>query len=180
MLTARTSRFRPDQDGPGFRVLKGGYTLWNRSPARPGNHPHRHRLRNVACLRAAQKLGAEGRAARAVSLPSWALFEAQTQAYKTASCRRCDQTRRGRSGHPARLGALHHQLGQVRRRRPLGGRLPTNASSRNTPHRRTRPRRRQKPALRIFDGINGISKLTELKQGIRHEEHEYMKGEISF
>ena len=68
---------------PASGVLKGGYTLWE---SQPGTTPEIILIGSGSetqlALDAAQKLGAEGKAARAVSLPSFALFEKQSQEYK--------------------------------------------------------------------------------------------------
>ncbi len=68
---------------PAAGVLKGGYTLWE---SKPGTTPDIILIGTGSevqlALDAAQKLGAEGKAARAVSLPSWSLFEAQSQEYR--------------------------------------------------------------------------------------------------
>jgi transketolase len=68
---------------PASGVLKGGYTLWE---SKPGTTPDIILIgtgsETSLAFEAARKLGAEGKAARAVSLPSWALFEAQTQEYR--------------------------------------------------------------------------------------------------
>jgi len=62
-------------------VLKGGYTLWE---SKPGSTPEIILIGTGSELQlaydAAQKL--EGKAVRVVSLPSWHLFEAQTQEYR--------------------------------------------------------------------------------------------------
>src|SRR6202453_2976742 len=68
---------------PAAGVLKGGYTLWE---SKPGTTPEIILIgtgsETSLALEAAQKIVAEGKAARAVSLPSWQIFEQQTQAYR--------------------------------------------------------------------------------------------------
>jgi len=75
--------FDRTKTAPASGVLKGGYTLWE---SKPGTTPEIILIgtgsETSLAFDAAQKLGAEGKAARAVSLPSWALFEAQTQEYR--------------------------------------------------------------------------------------------------
>jgi transketolase len=75
--------FDRTKTAPASGALKGGYTLWE---AKPGTTPEIILIgtgsETSLAYDAAQKLGTEGKAARAVSLPSWALFEAQTQEYK--------------------------------------------------------------------------------------------------
>jgi len=75
--------FDRTKTAPASGVLKGGYTLWE---SKPGTTPEIILIgtgsETSLAFDAAQKLGAEGKAARAVSLPSWAIFEAQTQEYK--------------------------------------------------------------------------------------------------
>ena len=75
--------FDRTKTAPASGVLKGGYTLWE---AKPGTVPEIILIgtgsETSLAYEAAQKLGAEGKAARAVSLPSWELFEAQSQEYK--------------------------------------------------------------------------------------------------
>ena len=62
---------------------KGAYTLWE---SQPGTVPELLLLATGSevhlAYEAAQKLGAEGKAVRAVSMPCWEIFEAQPQAYK--------------------------------------------------------------------------------------------------
>ena len=68
---------------PASGVLKGGYTLWE---SKPGSTPDIIFIgtgsETYLALEAAEKLAAEGKNTRAVSLPSWHLFEAQTQEYR--------------------------------------------------------------------------------------------------
>jgi len=75
--------FDRTKTAPASGALKGGYTLWE---SKPGTTPEIILIgtgsETSLAYEAAQKLGAEGKAARAVSLPSWALFEAQSQEYK--------------------------------------------------------------------------------------------------
>ncbi len=75
--------FDRTKTAPASGALKGGYTLWE---AQPGVTPEIILIGTGSevslAYEAAQKLGAEGKAARAVSLPSWELFEAQPQDYK--------------------------------------------------------------------------------------------------
>jgi transketolase len=75
--------FDRTKTAPASGALKGGYTLWE---SKPGTTPEIILIgtgsETSLAYEAAQKLGAEGKAARVVSLPSWALFEAQTQEYK--------------------------------------------------------------------------------------------------
>jgi transketolase len=75
--------FDRTKTAPASGVLKGGYTLWE---AQPGTTPEIILIgtgsETSLAYEAAQKLGAEGKAARVVSLPSWAIFEAQSQEYK--------------------------------------------------------------------------------------------------
>jgi len=75
--------FDRTKTAPASEALKGGYTLWE---SKPGSTPEIILIGTGSevslAYEAAQKLGAEGKAARVVSLPSWELFEAQSQAYK--------------------------------------------------------------------------------------------------
>jgi transketolase len=75
--------FDRTKTAPASGALKGGYTLWE---SKPGTTPEIILIGSGSetslAYEAAQKLGAEGKASRAVSLSSWALFEAQTQEYK--------------------------------------------------------------------------------------------------
>jgi transketolase len=75
--------FDRTKTGPASGVLKGGYTLWE---SKPGTTPEIILIgtgsETSLAYEAAQKLGTEGKAVRAVSLPSWHLFEAQTQEYR--------------------------------------------------------------------------------------------------
>jgi transketolase len=75
--------FDRTKTAPASSVLKGGYTLWE---SKPGTTPEIILIgtgsETSLAYEAAQKLGAEGKAARAVSLPSWAIFESQSQEYK--------------------------------------------------------------------------------------------------
>ena len=75
--------FDRSKTAPAAGVLKGGYTLWE---SKPGTTPEIILIgtgsETSLAYEAAQKLGEEGKAARAVSLPSWHLFEAQTQEYR--------------------------------------------------------------------------------------------------
>ena len=75
--------FDRTKTNPASGALKGGYTLWE---SKPGTTPEIILIGSGSetqlAYEAAQKLGAEGKAARAVSLSSWALFEKQTQEYK--------------------------------------------------------------------------------------------------
>jgi transketolase len=68
---------------PASGVLKGAYTLYE---TKPGQTPEIILIGTgsevAICFEAAIKLGAEGRAIRVVSMPSWDLFEAQPQTYK--------------------------------------------------------------------------------------------------
>ena len=68
---------------PASGLLKGGYTLWE---SKPGTLPEIILIGTgsevALAYGAAQKLGAEGSAARVVSLPSWELFEEQPQSYR--------------------------------------------------------------------------------------------------
>jgi len=75
--------FDRTKTAPASGVLKGGYTLWE---SKPGTTPEIILIgtgsETQLAYAAAQKLGEEGKAARVVSLPSWALFEAQSQEYR--------------------------------------------------------------------------------------------------
>ena len=75
--------FDRTKTAPASGVLKGGYTLWE---SKPGITPEIILIgtgsETYLALDTAQKLGAEGKATRAVSLPSWAIFEAQSQEYR--------------------------------------------------------------------------------------------------
>ncbi|MCE0483008.1 MAG: transketolase [Methylacidiphilales bacterium] len=75
--------FDRTKTAPASGVLKGGYTLWE---SKPGSTPDIILIGTGSevslAYEAAQKLGAEGKAARVVSLPSWELFEAQPQSYR--------------------------------------------------------------------------------------------------
>lgn len=68
---------------PASGLLKGGYTLWE---SKKGTTPELILIATGSELHlaydAAQKLGAEGKAVRVVSLPSWDLFEKQPQSYR--------------------------------------------------------------------------------------------------
>ena len=75
--------FDRTKTAPAANALKGGYTLWE---SKPGTVPEIILIGTGSevqlAYEAAQKLGAEGKAARVVSLPSWELFEAQPQSYR--------------------------------------------------------------------------------------------------
>ncbi|HEY0257539.1 MAG TPA: transketolase, partial [Candidatus Methylacidiphilales bacterium] len=75
--------FDRTKTAPASGVLKGGYTLWE---SKPGTTPEIILIGTGSELSlaydAGQKLAAEGKAARVVSLPCWELFEAQPQAYR--------------------------------------------------------------------------------------------------
>ena len=75
--------FDRTKTAPASGALKGGYTLWE---SKPGTTPEIILIgsgsETYLAYEVAQKLGAEGKAARAVSLSSWSLFEAQSQEYK--------------------------------------------------------------------------------------------------
>jgi len=75
--------FDRTKTAPAANALKGGYTLWE---SKPGSTPEIILIGTGSevqlAFEAGQKLGAEGKAARVVSLPSWELFEAQTQEYR--------------------------------------------------------------------------------------------------
>jgi transketolase len=75
--------FDRTKTAPASNALKGGYTLWE---SKPGSTPEIILIGTGSevslAYEAAQKLGAEGKAARVVSLPSWEIFEAQSQSYK--------------------------------------------------------------------------------------------------
>ena len=68
---------------PASGLLKGGYTLWE---SKKGATPDIILIGTGSELAlaydAGQKLAAEGKAVRVVSLPCWELFEAQDQAYR--------------------------------------------------------------------------------------------------
>ena len=74
---------RKRQTAPASETLKGGYILWE---SKPDSTPDIILIGTGSevqlAYEAGQKLAADGRAARVVSLPSWELFEAQTDAYK--------------------------------------------------------------------------------------------------
>jgi transketolase len=75
--------FDRTKTAPASGLRKGGYTLWE---SKPGTTPEIILIGTgsevALAYDAAQKLGAEGKAARVVSLPSWELFEAQPQSYR--------------------------------------------------------------------------------------------------
>jgi transketolase len=75
--------FDRTQTAPASGVLKGGYTLWE---SQPGATPEIILIgtgsETQLAFDAGRKLGAEGKAARVVSLPSWELFELQSQEYR--------------------------------------------------------------------------------------------------
>jgi transketolase len=75
--------FDRTKTAPASDALKGGYILWE---SKPGSTPEIILIGTGSevslAYEAAQKLGAEGKAARVVSLPSWELFEDQPQSYK--------------------------------------------------------------------------------------------------
>jgi transketolase len=75
--------FDRTKTAPASGLLKGGYTLWE---SKPGATPDIILIGTGSevslAYDAAQKLAAEGKAARVVSLPCWEIFEAQPQAYR--------------------------------------------------------------------------------------------------
>jgi transketolase len=75
--------FDRTKTAPASELRKGGYTLWE---SKPGSTPEIILIGTgsevALAYDAAQKLAAEGKAARVVSLPSWELFEAQPQSYR--------------------------------------------------------------------------------------------------
>jgi transketolase len=75
--------FDRTKTAPASGVLKGGYTLWD---SKAGATPEIILIgtgsETQLAYEAAQKLAAEGKAARVVSLPSWELFEEQSQEYR--------------------------------------------------------------------------------------------------
>jgi transketolase len=68
---------------PASGLLKGGYILWE---SKAGTTPDLILIGTGSevslAFEAGQKIAAEGKAVRVVSLPSWELFEEQSQAYK--------------------------------------------------------------------------------------------------
>jgi transketolase len=75
--------FDRTKTAPASGVLKGGYTLWE---SKPGTTPEIILIgtgsETSLAFEAAQKLAGEGKVARVVSLPSWELFEEQSQEYR--------------------------------------------------------------------------------------------------
>jgi transketolase len=75
--------FDRTKTGPASGLLKGGYTLWD---SKAGATPDLILIGTGSELQlaydAAQKIAAEGKAVRVVSLPCWELFEDQDQAYR--------------------------------------------------------------------------------------------------
>jgi transketolase len=75
--------FDRTKTAPAAGVLKGGYTLWE---SKAGTTPDIILIGTGSELslayEAGQQIAAEGRAVRVVSLPSWHLFEAQSQEYR--------------------------------------------------------------------------------------------------
>ena len=68
---------------PASGVLKGGYVLWeSKAGATPDIILIGTGSEVSLAYEAGQKIAAEGKAVRVVSLPSWQLFEEQPQAYK--------------------------------------------------------------------------------------------------
>jgi transketolase len=75
--------FDRTKTAPAAGLLKGGYTLWE---SKAGGTPEIILIGTGSELslafEAGQKLAAEGKAVRVVSLPSWELFEEQDQSYR--------------------------------------------------------------------------------------------------
>jgi transketolase len=75
--------FDRTKTAPASGVLKGGYTLWE---SKAGTTPELILIgtgsETSLAFDAAQKIAAEGKAVRVVSLPSWELFEEQSQEYR--------------------------------------------------------------------------------------------------
>jgi len=75
--------FDRTKTAPASGVLKGGYTLWE---SKAGTTPELILIgtgsETSLAFDAGQKLATEGKAVRVVSLPSWELFEEQSQEYR--------------------------------------------------------------------------------------------------
>lgn len=75
--------FDRKETGPASGLRKGAYVLWESRPDSPPELILIGTGSEVAlCLEAGKILGAEGKAVRVVSMPSWDLFEAQPAAYR--------------------------------------------------------------------------------------------------
>jgi len=141
--------FDRTKTAPAAGVLKGGYTLWE---SKPGTTPEIILIgtgsETSLAFDAAQKLGAEGKSARAVSLPSWALFEKQSQEYKDSVLPPA-VTKRVAVEAGIRLGWERYTTtgGKFVGVNKFGHRPLTNAFSRNTASPSKTSRHRQKPAL---------------------------------
>jgi transketolase len=70
------------RNAPASGTLKGGYTLWESKSDTPEIILIGTGSELALAYDAGQKLAAEGKAVRVVSLPSWELFEEQDQAYR--------------------------------------------------------------------------------------------------
>jgi transketolase len=84
MLTRQNIQvFDRTKTSPAAGALKGGYTLWD---SKAGATPEIILIgtgsETQLAYQAGEKLAAEGKNVRVVSLPSWALFEKQTQEYR--------------------------------------------------------------------------------------------------
>ncbi len=80
-------------------------TCWpTRHGGKPEVHPDRHRQRGVAVRRRLRAADRRGHQARVVSMPSWELFEQQTQDVPRRACCRRRSRRASRSSRPSTFG----------------------------------------------------------------------------
>ena len=100
---------------PASGVARGAYVLADAPGGEPRGDPHRLGQRSqLSPCRAHEKLLAEGVRSRVVSMPSWDIFEHQTQEYR-------DSVLPPRGEGPRRRGAgLDHGMGTLRRSRRAG------------------------------------------------------------
>ena len=110
---------------PASGVARGAYVLADA----PGGNPEVILIASGSevslAVEAHEKLLAEGIRSRVVSMPSWDIFEHQTQEYRDSVLPpERDGARRGRAGLDVRMGAIRRQLGRVIGMKTFGASAP--------------------------------------------------------